>query len=154
MGVIYTPESEYAKEMRKHEAHHTQYGPPGRSYVYADYPSRLYRAGRGKSGKIEILEGQTVHNDDERRSLESRGFIWGGQADAIAAYETTEFTHAELAAERNFHERRMSPQAQREAAAANAEAGAKHLPEVPELPVPAHRKRKNAKRKNAKPIKH
>jgi hypothetical protein len=43
----------------------------------------------------------------------------------------------------------MSPAAQAEAAAANAEAGAKHLPEVPELPVPAHRKRKYTRKAKA-----
>lgn len=145
MGVVFTQESEYAKEMRKHEALHTQYGAPMRPYVFCEYPTRMYKAGRDKGGKIAILEAMTARDETERQNLESRGFVHGGQGAAIKAWEAEEFSRAELAAERNYVEKRMSPKAQAEAQAADDEAGAQHLASVPELPVPAHRKAKNRK---------
>jgi hypothetical protein len=31
----------YGKEMRKHEGQFSQWGPPGRPYVFREYPSML-----------------------------------------------------------------------------------------------------------------
>lgn len=137
MPVVHAPETEYAKEMRRHEAAYTQYGPPGRPYVPREYPWRLYKATRQKDG-ARTFEAQTANDEHERRNLESRGFVVGGQEAALAALEAIEFNHAELAANLNFQARRMTagnPHAAEEIAAAQEAHGAKHLPMVPETPI-------------------
>jgi len=140
MPVLHAPESQYAKEMRKWEAHHTQYGPPGRPFVHREFPKMLYLAGRNDKGKIVLIDRQVARDEDEERNLKSRGFVFGPDK-AIAACEAAEVEIAKLAAERNFLERRMSEKAQAEAARVNDAAGARHVPVVPETPIPTHRKR-------------
>lgn len=135
MPVVYTPESGYAKETRKWEAHHTQFGPPGRPYVFSEYPSRMYRAMRQKSGD-RTLEAETAGNDTERSSLESRGFVVGGQQAALDALTAQEKSYAELAAEINYDARHgMGEKARVEVDMAQDAAGARHLPMIPETPV-------------------
>lgn len=146
MGVYHAPESEYAKESVKWEGQYSQYGPPGRAYQFRDYPARLYRVERKADG-TRVFEGFTVKDEQEQRNMESRGFVAGGQGAALAAFEQEEFRIAELAAERNFHERRMSDGARARAEAVNDAAGARHIAEVPEEPVPAHRKKTWSRKK-------
>lgn len=125
--------SEYAKELCKHEALHTKYGPPGRPYVHAEFPKRLYKAVRGDKG-IEF-EGFTVHNDDEQRNMQSRGYALS-QPDALDALHREQTEHGKLAAERNYEidRGRLSERAAAEVRAAEA-AHSGHLPEVPEKPI-------------------
>ncbi|HEX7936763.1 MAG TPA: hypothetical protein VF573_27330 [Paraburkholderia sp.] len=135
MPVVHTPESEYAKEMRKWEAHHTQYGPPGRPFVFSEYPLRMYKATRQSTGD-RTFEAQTANNEHERRNLESRGFVVGGQQAALDALEGVEREHAELAANREWKIRhgRVGEAAVKEVRAAEEEAGARHLPDLPIAP--------------------
>lgn len=133
MPVQYNPESPYAKEALKWEANYTPLGPPGRPYVYHEYPMMIYRATRPKSGPPEIVEAQIV-DGPMSDFLRSRGFR-ESQLEAIALVEATELEHAKLAAEVNFDIRRMSPEAKREAETAMADASG-HLPSVPETPLP------------------
>lgn len=136
-GSIVMPQgTPYAEEMRKHEAHYTEFGAPGRPYVYREFPKRLYKAVRGAvRGGIDF-EGITVHTDDEQRNLQSRGFCLS-QALALEALEHEQTEHGALAAERNFEIKhgRISERAASEVRAAEAEHGARHLPEVPETPI-------------------
>lgn len=134
MGVVHAPDSEYAKEMRSWEANYTEFGPPGRPFVQRDYPAMLYKAGRVQ-GTPQIVERQTAQNEDERRNLESRGFVWGGPKAAMEALEQQEVWHAKLAAERNYEVQRMSEGARAEVAAVEAAAGMRHLPTIPKKPV-------------------
>lgn len=135
MAVVYTPESEYAKEMRKWEALHGQFGPPGRPYTYQPYPTRMYKATRQSSGD-RTFEAQTAHSENEQRNLESRGFVAGGQQAALDALTASERSHAELAAEINYDARHgMGEKARAEVEQAQASAGARHLPMIPEAPV-------------------
>lgn len=131
MAVVFTQESEYAKEMRKWNAHHTAFGAPMRPYVFREFPKRLYKADR-KDGKIVIVDAQTAGNEDEERNLQSRGFYLGQDA-AIAEIERQQLEHGILAAEREYEIQhgRLSAKATAEVRAAEEEHGARHLPEVP-----------------------
>lgn len=135
MAILHSPDSEYSKEARRWEGQHTVHGQPGRPYQYYEYPTRMYKAGRKPDGKIAILEAETAQNEHEREALERRGFTYGGQGKAIEAWDAQEATFAQLAAEGNFTERRMSEKAQAEATAAKQAAGARHLPEIPATPI-------------------
>lgn len=135
MAVVHTVDSEYAKEMRKWEATHTQYGPPGRPYTYVAYPTRMYKATRLPSGD-RTFEAQTAASADEQRNLESRGYVAGGQQAALDALEAIERSHAELAAEINYQARHgMGDRARAEVESAQEAAGARHLPMIPETPI-------------------
>lgn len=132
MSVVHTPESEYAKEMRKWEAQYTEFGPPGRPYVYQEYPMQLYRAARRPNGGGHTFDGQRAETERERSSLEALGFVAGGQQCAVDVLETQERQYAELAASREYAVRhgKHSEAAVREIRDAEAVAGAVHLPDV------------------------
>jgi hypothetical protein len=134
MAVLHSPESDYAKEMRKHEAQHTPFGPGERPYVYQPFPTRMYKAGRSDAGPVVIVDALDAANDTEQRNLESRGYVAGGQGAAMDAFHAGDAEIAKLAANRAHQERTMSPAAQREAAAAD-DATMDHLPVIPETPI-------------------
>lgn len=132
-NVTLSQNSPYAQELCKWEAHYTQYGPPGRPYEYHPYPTRMYKATRPSQGGV-AFEGQDAENDAERARLERDGYIYGGQAAALAALERRETEIAELAANRAFNDRRMSDKAQAEAAATD-DTTIRHLAEIPRTPI-------------------
>lgn len=133
MGVLHSPDSNFSKEMVKHEAQHSVYGPPGRPYVKRDYPMMLHKAGRNENGSPEITDTQIAETEVQRGNLLSRGFR-ENPLDALSLMHAEDRELATLAAERNFHESRMSAQAQREAARVDATTG-DHVPTVPETPL-------------------
>ena len=124
----------YAEEMRKWEATHTKYGPPGRPFVHRDYPMMLYKATRPSTGGSPSFDHIEVADEQERERQEARGYHAGGPAGALHALEKQEFEIAELAANRAFNDRKMTPKAQEEAAQAERET-IKHLAEIPALPI-------------------
>lgn len=133
MAIAHTPESPYAKEAVKWEATHTMYGPPGRPFVYREYPKRLYQVARAKTGgSIDIVHAEDVDDELMEANLRSRGFI--ALSEAAEWVEHQEHDLAELAANRAFNEQRMSPAAKAEAARADAETSA-HLPAIPDTPI-------------------
>lgn len=138
--------SKYAEEMRKWEAHHSQFGPPGRPFEHHEYPTRMYKASRPQSGGAPLFEGVDAGTPQERESLERNGYVWGGQAAALEALEKREFEIAEAAANRHFTDRRMGALAQLEADRADS-ATIQHLPAIPETPV----KRRGRRPKKAEP---
>lgn len=145
MAMVLPPETEYAKEMRKWEPHHTQWGPPGRPYTKQIYPTRMYKCERGKDG-TRTFDGQTAQDEHEQRNLESRGFVVGGQQAALDALDRIEFSHAELHAELNYEAKhKLSLSAKAEYESAEAAAGARHIAVVPETPI----KRKGGRPKKA-----
>ena len=127
-------DSAYAREIVRHEAHHTQYGPPGRPYEFRPYPTMLYRPVRSKTSGDVAYEGQEAQDDTTRERLERVGFIHGGQGAALAALEAREFEIAELAANRHALDRKMSDKAQAEVAAVE-DATIQHLAAIPETPI-------------------
>jgi len=134
MPVQYPPESEHAKERVKWEAHHTPFGPGLRPYQFHPLPSMLYKAQRVE-GQI-VFEHETVTTDEQRANLQSRGWA-DGPTLAIEALEAADLEVAKAAANRAYHEQRMSAKAQLEAAAAEA-VHSGHLGSVPETPIKKH----------------
>lgn len=136
MAVVYSPESGYAKERRAWEAHHTQFGPPGRPYTFQEYPARMYRVTR-KSDGTRTHEGQTATDAEDQRRWESRGFVAGGIEAAYAAADRDDQYIGKLAAERAYDvaHGKLSERAAAEVAAHEAAAGARHLADIPETPV-------------------
>lgn len=142
MAVTYSPDSAYAQEARKWEGQHSAYGPPGRPYQHYEYPVRLSRAFRPTGGGTVAYESRDAADDHEERNLLSRGFVRGRDT-ALAALEKAESVLAEGAANRAYHDQRMSPQAQREAAAADAATPA-HLASIPEQRRRSHKRKVEA----------
>lgn len=136
--------SEYAKEMRKWEAHHTKYGPRGRPYVFREYPKLLYKCEHVAGQGIQVIDKYQVNDSDQERNLNSRGFYELKKAYEQAEKQQTEF--GTLAAERNFEiaRGRISAKAAAEVRAAEAEHGSRHLPEVTEKPRRGRRKKVTA----------
>jgi hypothetical protein len=136
MPVEYGQESNYAKEMRRHEATHTVFGAPGRPYVYREFPKMLYKFARVQGKGIIVDETFSVGDEDEQRRMESRGFH-AKQEDAIAAIEREQTRDGILAAEREYaiQHGRHSEKAVNEVRQAEEAHGATHLPEVPRTPI-------------------
>jgi len=143
--------SNYAKELSKWESLPTKYGPAGRPYVYREYPKMLFRADQTDLG-IQIVDKQTVGDEQQERNMRSRGF-YGEPKEAIEAIQRQHTEFGKLAAERNWEIKsgRLSEKAAAEVRAAEEAHGARHLPEIPETPIPVHRKR-GRKPKAAQPV--
>lgn len=124
-------ESAYAKEMRKHEAHFSQYGPPGRPYVFREYPTAMYKPTRAKDSGNVTFEFAMADDDVQRERLERQGFVHGGKGAALAALEKQEFEFAELAANRASTDKRMGELAREEADRVDSNT-IQHLPVIPE----------------------
>lgn len=129
--VVIGPQTAYAKELVKWEANHTQYGAPGRPYVYRDYPHMMYKPTRSLRDGSVRMDGQIADDESQRERLERQGFVFGGQGEAMQALERQEFEYAELAANRVIPEQRMSDKARAEAAAVD-DATIRHLPSINE----------------------
>ncbi len=137
MSVLWSQESPYAVERRKWETTHTEFGPPGRAPNFTEFPQMLYRAKRPPQGGAQpLLEHCIVDDEDQRRNMQSRGFVIGPDH-AVQMLEQQEREIATLAAERNFLEARMSPKARAEAVAVD-DTTIQHVPEIPRTPI--HRK--------------
>lgn len=98
--------------------------------TFQAYPARLYRV---TNRKPLTFDGETVGSEVEQRNLESRGFVAGGQGEALKAYDAEQRSIAKLAANRAHGEQRMSPEAQAEAQQYEADADG-HVPVIPEQP--------------------
>ena len=143
-SIVVPPGSAYAKEMCKWESQHTKYGPPGRPFVQQDYPKMLYICERVSGKGIQIKERFTVGNETEEQNMRSRGYYSLGEAEARLNAEHLE--HGTLAAEREWQIQhgRLGEKAIAEVRAAEAEHGARHLPDVPETPIQRRVKREGA----------
>src|SRR5207245_5004672 len=131
---MWSQDSEYAKERRKWESTHTEFGPPGKSFVFSEYPLMLYRAKRRpEGGKDPILEQFIVEDEQQERNMQSRGWVRGPD-NAIKALEQSEHGLAQAAAERAYQDRLMSDRAKAEAAAVD-ETTIQHLGSIPETPI-------------------
>lgn len=136
MPVEHGQASQYAIEMRKHEATHTQWGPPGRPFVFREFPKALYRFKYEQGRGIVKDEMQVAKSEDEQRNLQSRGFHVSQEL-AIQAIEREHTEHGKLAAEREWQIQhgRHSEHAIAEIREAEAAHGAQHLPNVSEKPI-------------------
>jgi len=134
MGVMWSQDSEYAKERRRWESYHTEFGEPGRPYTFQEYPLMVFRASRPSSGgATPILEHHIVEDEQQERNMLSRGFVRGPDH-AVQMLEQQERELATAAAERAYQDKRMSEKAQAQAATAD-ESTISHLGEVPRTPL-------------------
>ncbi len=131
--MLISPDSDYARERVKWETEYTSFGPPGRAKNFTEFPQYLYRATRNATGGASIIEHFLVHDEQERRNMQSRGWVIGPD-NAIKALDASELSIAEAAAERAYTDRKMSPKAQAEAVAVD-ETTIQHLGEIPETPI-------------------
>lgn len=95
------------------------------------YPAMLYRVVNRNPLRFESMQ---VGSENEQRNMESRGFVAGGAAVAVEEYDKGLQSVSVSAAERSFHEQRMSPKAQAEAEAVDLTT-LSHLGEIPETPI-------------------
>jgi hypothetical protein len=113
--------TDYAKEMARWNT----------PYVYTPFPQMLYR-GTTRAGRVEV-EQRVVTTAGEQATAVDNG--WRDNPQTATDEETRrQEAVGTAAAERAYHEQRMSAAAQAEAAAADVAAGAKHLGEIPERP--------------------
>src|SRR5216117_3722979 len=140
MGVMWSQDSGYATERRRWETTHTEFGPPGRSLVFQEFPLMVYRAKRAETGGKPILEHHIVGDEQEERNLLSRGFVRGPEQ-ALARLEYQEQELARAAAERAYADQRLSDKAKQEAAKVD-ESTIQHLGEIPEKKI-KHRTKPN-----------
>ena len=134
MPVMWSPDSEFAKERRRWETQHSEFGPPGRVFEQREWPLMVYRASRPSTGgKTPILEHYIVADEQEERNMRSRGFVRGPDH-AIEMLEASERDLATAAAERAYQDRLMSDRAKAEAAAVD-ETTISHLGAIPETPI-------------------
>lgn len=146
MGIILNAESEYAKELAKHEQHVQPWAPvPGNPYQYRQWPKMLYQARKRDDGRIVCLDERaavgdpigeawnrttclTVQSEDEYRRAKNQGWS-DSPADAMAKAEALEQAIGNAAAEAAYAVQRMSAKAKAELQAAN-DATAEHVPDV------------------------
>src|SRR5438094_9943437 len=133
MGMLWSPDSDYARERRKWESTHSEFGPPGRPLIFQEFPLMVYRAKRAETGGKPILEHHIVGDEQEERNLLSRGFVRGPEQ-AIARLEYNEQELARAAAERAYADQRLSDKAKQEAAKVD-ESTIQHLGEIPEQSI-------------------
>ena len=144
MGLQWTPESNYVKELAKWEIRPTPLvsadmiqaqGRPS-TPLFQEYPKALYRA-KAATGGPTISGYIEARDESHERLLLGQGWSVSQEAaiDAVSRHDTA---IAQAAAERAFAERRMSERAQAEARAADAATPA-HLPVVPDTPITKRR---------------
>ena len=133
MPVEHGTASRYAQEMRRWNAHHSEFGPPGKPYVFQEFPKRVYRADRVE-GVVKIVESKEVGNDDEELKERGKGFRFR-QEDALDLMRGEQLEHGRLAAEREWEIQhgRLSEKAIEEVREVEA-ASSVHVPVIPEGP--------------------
>lgn len=134
MPVEHGTASRYAQEMRRWNAHHSEFGPPGKPYVFQEWPKMVYRAER-VNGVIKIVETKQVHDEDGELKERGKGFRFS-QEDALDLVRNEQLVHGTLAAEREWEIQhgRLSANAVEEVRAVEEAAGAVHVPVIPEGP--------------------
>jgi hypothetical protein len=152
-GIRYSPASAHSKEMAKWEMRALPDGSVTQNMIesakrngvhqgafeHLEYPKAMLRYEQTPTG-IKIAENRSAQSETEERNLLSRGFRTRAD-EAMAVVEQANFEAAEAAANRAFHDRRMSESARREADAADLST-ARHLGEIPAEKLPPKRKRR------------
>ena len=135
MPIYFPPETEYAKERVKWEAQGTTMGDAGRPYVKREYPMMLHLAGAYPAGGVGILDTVIVESEQQRTARERNGWR-ATPLEALDAFSAQQLEFAKLSAEREYDKRHgMSPKARAEAEQHEDDAGARHLPTIPETPI-------------------
>lgn len=146
-GVRYSPASAHSKELAKWEMRPLPDGSVTQSMINAarqagvhhgtfeggEFPKAMVKAEQTPQGIKLVDLHQSAHSEVEQRNLESRGYRMTADA-AIALVEQQNYEVAEAAANRAFHDRRMTATAKREAEALD-NSTARHLGEIPAAPI-------------------
>lgn len=136
MAVVVAPGTKYAEEVLKHEFDDfrigTDRGKRG-PRLFKEFPKMVYKAGRNEVGKVEVVERHIVHDEQEERNLQSRGFL-ATQQEALDLFQREDRDLAKLAANRAYQERTMSESARAEAQDYEASVD-EHVAEIPVTPV-------------------
>jgi hypothetical protein len=126
-------------EHRQDEVHDTDPSVRGmRPIGFQRYPAMLYKVTKNNPW---TFDEHVVQSEMEERNMLSRGFVAGGQAEAVKAYEAEQQGLAIAAAERNYADRNMGEKAQAERDAVEQESS-RHLGEIPRTPIKRHRRTK------------
>lgn len=152
MGIQHSQQSAFVKEMQKWESRPVMIGDTmimpipiehgGRlNAPFAEYPKMLVKM-IAEAGGYRVNETTIVNDESAERMKLADGWSLT-QQDGIARAKAWHTEIATLAANRAFHDARMSPRAQAEAAALD-EQHAEHLPAIPETPI---RRRQKPSRK-------
>ena len=145
-GIVYSPASAHSREMAKWERHPRPDGSVTQQMIdaarregvhhgafeYQEFPKAMYLAKQTPNG-IKIIEQVRAESSVEETNLKSRGFRHR-QEDAIAEVEGQNQEAAVFAANREFHDRRMTAKAREEAEAIDSST-ARHLGEIPAAPI-------------------
>ncbi len=137
MGVFHSPETAHGKELWKWDHTIAESNPIDptikgmRPIGHQDYPAMMYRVAERNplTFTSEIAESET-----QRSLAEARGFVFGGQGKALEAYDGQQKEFATLAANRAYQDRKMSPEAQSEAARIESEIDG-HVPVIEQAPI-------------------
>ena len=134
MAIVHVPESAWAKEAIKWEAEGSIMGPGLRPYVKRDWPSWVYKAGQLSAGGLDIVDTRQIEQHEYDR-LHANGYRMT-PLEALEALEAQQTEFAKLSAEREWDKAhgRLSPRAIAEVAQHEEDAGAQHLPTIPETP--------------------
>jgi len=156
-GIRYSPASAHSKEMAKWETRPLPDGSVTQSMIdsarragvhqgafeHREYPKAMYRAEQTPTGIKLVDLSQSASSEVEERNLKSRGYR-ASSLEAIALVEEQNQDAAVAAANRAFHDRRMSEQAREEADAIDSRT-ARHLGEIPAERLPPKRRGRPAK---------
>lgn len=108
-------------------------GPGLRPYVKRDWPSWVYKAGQLPQGGLDIVDTRQIEQHEYDR-LHANGYRLT-PLEALEALEAQQTEFAKLSAEREWEKKnRLSPRAITEVSQWEDEAGAQHLPTIPETP--------------------
>ena len=134
MAIVHVPESAWAKEAIKWEAEGSIMGPGLRPYVKRDWPSWVYKAGQLPAGGLDIVDTRQIDQHEYDR-LHANGYRLT-PLEALEALNGQQLEFAKLSAEREWEKThgRLSPRAIEEVRAVEDDAGAQHLPTIPETP--------------------
>src|SRR6266699_932096 len=133
MGMLIGQDSPYAAERRKWEAQHSEWGAPGKPFVFQEYPVMLSKASHPKQGGPPLFEDRIAADANKERNLLSRGFVRGHDK-AVESLEAVDLNYAKLSAEREAEKRRMSARAVAEVERFE-DRSVDHQPTIPEQPI-------------------
>jgi hypothetical protein len=149
MGIVYNPDSAYAREMDRWNAPRREGG--FNANGFEPFPTMVYKAFARENGKVECGDPRTAAGEAQAETFARKCQLtvrdqegmdkahkagWSDTPDeALVQYETDQVAVAAATAERHFSDQRLGASAQVEAATADA---ATHE-QVPD--IPARRKR-------------
>ena len=145
MGIAYSPDSAYARELDRWNAPKLEGG--FNANGFEPFPAMLYKAFARENGKVECGDPRTAAGEAQAETFARKCQLtvrdqegmdkahkagWSDTPDAaLVRHETDQVAVATATAERHFSDQRLSAQARDEAQVADAETHE----QVPDVPV-------------------